>query len=272
MNIRIFILLSLLLNSISSQSSQSLTLQSLSDSNDIDLLRQISPEILNQTESLSKSLPTDPSDPSYPLDLTSLHFKESEFPTPQPNLRGYSTKPMKSQYLLSFSKPVLNILPSSMIDSIKYPHSKPSGYHTPMPIQAEVAILSAKVMGGGKEAVKALKRLNVIANQYGMAKFIHNFPLTGVACKLDLMKKSELIDVKRLCEALFVRTTNAPVTNQHVDPKTGSEWDEETSFVVPRPSRIYNADKEIAKLRAGASVEDIVDYAPTHYDPSKDLK
>jgi hypothetical protein len=49
---------------------------------------------------------------------------------------------------------------------------------------------------------------------------------------------------------------------KNVDPENGVDYGKESLIVVPRPSRLYKPDREVAKLRAGADLSHIVDGKP----------
>lgn len=147
---------------------------------------------------------------------------------------------------------------------IEYHHTDPPHFYK-IPIQAELGFLTAQVIMGGKSAKKALKRLNAIANHVNMQKYMKAFLPIALACKVLLIKESEKWENRELCQSLFVRVTDIPVTTQYADTKSSEDYGKETSIVMPRPSRLYRPDREVAKLRAGSDLKYILDDKPLEY-------
>lgn len=185
-------------------------------------------------------------------------------PEPLSFSSGFSVQGSSNPYIISSVPKLLPQNRANIASSLEYHHSEPPNFYS-IPIQAELAMLTGKVAIGGHQAKKALERLNSIANHVNMDKYLKSFLPLAVACKALLIRQSEEWDTRQLCQSLYVRITNIPVTLQYANEKNGVDYGQESSIVVPRPSRIYRPDREIAKLRAGADLQHILDDKPLEY-------
>lgn len=185
-------------------------------------------------------------------------------PEPSSFSSGFSVQGSANPYIISSVPKGLPQNLATIASSLQYHHAEPANFY-PMPIQAELAMLTGKVAIGGHQAKKALERLNSIANHVNMDKYLKSFLPLAVACKALLIRQSEEWDTRQLCQSLYVRITNIPVTVQYANDKNGVDYGQESSIVVPRPSRIYRPDREVAKLRAGADLQHILDDKPLEY-------
>ena len=73
-------------------------------------------------------------------------------------------------------------------------------------------------------------------------------------CKRLMSSPETPDDTRALAGSLITLLTDVPVTSESSDSKTGSYG--HVNIVVPRPSRVYGADKEILELEGGAAPSD----------------
>jgi hypothetical protein len=111
---------------------------------------------------------------------------------------------------------------------------------------------------GGKKAKKALVRLIELWSQPN-ARVIMIFAGVLFKCKKLMRTPETPDDVRALAGSLITLLTDLPVTSENSDVKTGSYG--HVNIVVPRPSRIYRADKAILELEGGAAPADTEDGA-----------
>ena len=190
---------------------------------------------------------------------------ESDYkPIPESFSSGYSIQGSNSAYMISKIDKALTSDRKKLVSSIKYHHTDPPHFYK-IPIQAELAFLTAKIVMGGHTAKRALERLHAIANHVNMDKYMKAFLPIALACKSLLIRESEKWENRELCQSLYVRITNIPVTTQFANSKNGEDYGLESSIVMPRPTRIYRPDREIEKLRAGADLNHILDDKPLEY-------
>lgn len=64
------------------------------------------------------------------------------------------------------------------------------------------------------------------------------------------------------CQSIFTRMSDVPSTYQQDDMANGNDVGKLSTIVLPRPSRLYRPDREVAKLRAGADLNHIDDGKP----------
>ena len=185
-------------------------------------------------------------------------------PIPESFNSGFSIQGATSAYLISKIDKPLTSDRKTMVSSLKYHHTETPHFYK-IPIQAELAFLTGKIAMGGHNAKRALERLHAIANHVNMDKYLKSFLPTALACKSLLMRQSEKWENRELCQSLYVRITNIPVTTQYADSENGVDYGMESSIVMPRPSRIYRPDREIEKLRAGANLNNILDNKALEY-------
>eukprot|EP00742_Colponemidia_sp_Colp-10_P012136 GILJ01013580.1.p1 GENE.GILJ01013580.1~~GILJ01013580.1.p1 ORF type:complete len:256 (+),score=27.19 GILJ01013580.1:45-812(+) len=127
-------------------------------------------------------------------------------------------------------------------------------------LQAEVMRLAPQILAGGRRAKKALRRLHTLVAHPDGKTIIKQSPVMP-ACKSLLTRTPKALEVhiRSMCGSIVAAVTDLPVANQIVDVVTSTAKKGVIDIVYPRPSRVYRFDEEVAKLRAGASVEDIVD-------------
>ena len=199
-------------------------------------------------------------------DYTSMKFLSKTLvgmPVPDSFNSGFS-KTGSSAYVISREEKGLTSDRKKLVDGLNYHHTEPPHFYK-IPIQAEIAFLTAKIVMGGHQAKRALERLHAIANHVNMDKYLQSFLPTALACKSLLIRESEKWENRQLCQSLYVRITNVPVTTQFANMKNGADYGLESSIVMPRPSRIYRPDREVEKLRAGADLNHILDDKPLEY-------
>jgi len=184
-------------------------------------------------------------------------------PIPESFNSGFS-KTGTSAYIISKSEKGLTSDRKKLMEGLDYHHTDPPPFLM-TPIQAEIAFNTAKIVMGGHQAKRALERLNSIANHVNMDVYLNSFLPTALACKSLLIRESEKWENRQLCQSLYVRITNVPVTTQFANMKNGFDYGFESSIIMPRPSRIYRPDREVEKLRAGADLNHILDDKPLEY-------
>jgi len=125
-------------------------------------------------------------------------------------------------------------------------------------LKNDIMKLSARVSAGGKKAKKALARLIDLWSQPNSKIFMIYSGLL-FKCK-KLMRSPETPDeVRALAGSLITLLTDVPVTSENSHEGSGSYG--HVNVVVPRPSRIYRADRAILELEGGAAPVDTEDGA-----------
>jgi len=115
-------------------------------------------------------------------------------------------------------------------------------------IRAEIQALTEKVRAGGQIAKGGLSRLMEIFSQPNVKTVAEMFGVVAESKKL--MEKAETTDeVRGLAGSLITLMTDLPVVSE-VSSNQGSYG--HVNVVLPRPSRIYQADAEILELQQGA--------------------
>ncbi|KOB88406.1 hypothetical protein PFDG_02153 [Plasmodium falciparum Dd2] len=103
----------------------------------------------------------------------------------------------------------------------------------------DITSLTARVLAGGRLAVRALTRLKTKSLGTPMATLI-------------LLQRESTSDRNRwLCGSILTLLTDLPVVSDLADVKTGSYG--HVNVIMPRQSRVRNADRNILRLREGAS-------------------
>lgn len=148
----------------------------------------------------------------------------------------------------------------SPVGRLKYPKLVP--LLTPDPkdgFALELLFCAGKTLAGGKMGKKALIRAHTLAGKYLGQKAIKAFAPLAMACKMLLMRDSVKDFLKYLCQSLFAKVTDLPVTSQMAEEAKGQDEDKISTVTVPSPTRIYRPDREVEKLRQGATTWNIVD-------------
>ena len=79
-------------------------------------------------------------------------------------------------------------------------------------------------------------------------------------CKKLMSSPETPDDTRALAGSLITLLTDVPVTSETSDEKSGSYG--HVNIVVPRPARVYGADKEILELEGGAAPAEFSDACP----------
>ena len=134
-----------------------------------------------------------------------------------------------------------------------------------LPVDSEVTIaqltslkndilkLRARVGAGGRKARMALMRLIELTSQPSAKLMMVSAGLLW-NCKALMSATETPDDTKALAGSLITLLKDLPVTSTATDEKSGSYG--HVNIVVPRPSRVYRADKEILELEGGAAPSD----------------
>ena len=104
--------------------------------------------------------------------------------------------------------------------------------------------LRARVMQGGAQGAKALAALIDLWNDQEGARDSIRRSMVGMDCKMLMMLPKTPDYVKNLAGTLLTLMTGIPTGSSVPDFKSGGYG--HVNIVVPRPSRVYAADKEIA--------------------------
>jgi len=107
-----------------------------------------------------------------------------------------------------------------------------------------IMALRSRVLEGGRGAAKALSTLiNLWNQQKGTRKSIKN-SMVMVDCNALLMQSNTPDYLRNLAGSLMALISGLPAWSSITDQKSGSNA--HVNIIVPRPSRVYRADKEIA--------------------------
>ena len=120
-------------------------------------------------------------------------------------------------------------------------------------LKNDVQKLGNRVSAGGRKAKKALTRLIDLWSEPN-AKPLMLFSGLLFKCKKLMSSPETPDDTRALAGSLITLLTDVPVTSESSDEKSGSYG--HVNIVVPRPSRVYRADKEILELEGGAAPAD----------------
>jgi hypothetical protein len=120
-------------------------------------------------------------------------------------------------------------------------------------LRNDVRKLSSRLRAGGRKAKRALTRLIDLMSEPNAKPLMM---VSGVLfkCKSLMSSPETPDDTRALAGSLITLLTDVPVTSESSDQKTGSYG--HVNIVVPRPSRVYRADKEILELEGGAAPAD----------------
>ena len=104
--------------------------------------------------------------------------------------------------------------------------------------------LRSRVMEGGAQGAKALAALIDLWNDQEGAKDAIRRTMVGIDCKMLMMSPKTPDYLKNLAGTLLTLISGIPAGSSVPDFTSGSYG--HVNIVVPRPSRVYAADKEIA--------------------------
>jgi hypothetical protein len=144
-------------------------------------------------------------------------------------------------------------IPNSFIQSVvaqPQPVSPPSPtptYIAPNGLEFPLYLaLRARVMEGGREGAKALSAVIDLWNEQAGARDMIRKSMVALDCKMLLTSPKTPEYIKELAGTLTTLITGTPVGYSVPDFKSGSFG--HVTVVVPRPSRVYLADKETALM------------------------
>lgn len=120
-------------------------------------------------------------------------------------------------------------------------------------LKNDVQKLKSRVSAGGRKAKRALTRLIDLVSEPNAKPLMIVYGVL-FKCKTLMSSPETPDDTRALAGSLITLLTDVPVTSESSDAKTGSYG--HVNIVVPRPSRVYRADKEILELEGGAAPVD----------------
>jgi hypothetical protein len=120
-------------------------------------------------------------------------------------------------------------------------------------LRSDITKLMARVGAGGRKARMALARLIDLTSQPNAKIMMVSSGLLW-NCKKLMSAAETPDDTKALAGSLITLMEDVPVTSTATDEKSGSYG--HVNIVVPRPSRVYRADREILELEGGAAPSD----------------
>ena len=112
-----------------------------------------------------------------------------------------------------------------------------------------IMALRGRVMEGGRNAAKALSGLIDLWNEHKGSRAAIRNSMVMMDCNALLMMKKTPDFVKNLAGTLMSLVSGLPVWAAVADFTTGSNA--HVNIVIPRPSRVYRADKQIALATGG---------------------
>ncbi|SBS83469.1 conserved Plasmodium protein, unknown function [Plasmodium ovale curtisi] len=119
----------------------------------------------------------------------------------------------------------------------------------------DITSLTARVLAGGRLAVRALSRLKTLASTFENRQLMKK--LGTQMATLILLQRETTSDRNRwLCGSIFTLLTDLPVVTDLADVNTGSYG--HVNVIMPRQSRIRDPDRSILKLREGASPSSLI--------------
>lgn len=117
-------------------------------------------------------------------------------------------------------------------------------------LKSEVNLLVPRVRSGGRTAQKALATLIGLAAEPHAKEIVVAAGLKSICAKL-MSSEASSSALRGLAGSLITLLTDQPVTSTVADEATGSFGDVE--IVLPRPSRVYAADKALMELSSGVA-------------------
>ncbi|SCN12671.1 conserved Plasmodium protein, unknown function [Plasmodium malariae] len=119
----------------------------------------------------------------------------------------------------------------------------------------EITSLTARVLAGGRLAVRALSRLKTLASTFENRQLMKKLG-TPLATLILLQRESTSDRNRWICGSILTLLTDLPVVSDLADIKTGSYG--HVNVIMPRQSRVRNPDRNILKLREGASPSSLI--------------
>ncbi|CRG96201.1 conserved Plasmodium protein, unknown function [Plasmodium gallinaceum] len=119
----------------------------------------------------------------------------------------------------------------------------------------DITSLTARTLAGGRLAIRALSRLKTLASAVENRQLMKT--LGTPMATLILLQRETTSDRNRwLSGSILTLLTDLPVVSDLADIKTGSYG--HINVIMPRQSRVRNADRNILKLREGASPSSLI--------------
>ncbi|ANQ08431.1 Uncharacterized protein PCOAH_00024660 [Plasmodium coatneyi] len=119
----------------------------------------------------------------------------------------------------------------------------------------DITSLTARVLAGGRLAVRALSRLKTLASAFENRQLMKKLG-TPMATLIMLQRESTSDRNRWLCGSILTLLTDLPVVSDLADIRTGSYG--HVNVIMPRQSRVRNPDRHILKLREGAAPSSLV--------------
>ncbi|GAW80921.1 hypothetical protein PGO_091200 [Plasmodium gonderi] len=119
----------------------------------------------------------------------------------------------------------------------------------------DITSLTARVLAGGRMAVRALSRLKTLASKFENRQLMKKLG-TPMASLIMLQRESTSDRDRWLCGSILTLLTDLPVVSDLADIKTGSYG--HVNVIMPRQSRVRNPDRHILKLREGAPPSSLI--------------
>jgi len=121
-------------------------------------------------------------------------------------------------------------------------------------LKRAVSELVPRVEAGGHTAKKALANAIAMMSEPSAKTSMKASGLEAAAAKL-MSRPSTSADTAALAGSLITLLSDMPVTSEVAEEKTGSYG--HVNVVVPRPSRVYGADKALMELASGVAPSSI---------------
>ncbi|KJP86128.1 hypothetical protein AK88_04251 [Plasmodium fragile] len=119
----------------------------------------------------------------------------------------------------------------------------------------DITSLTARVLAGGRLAVRALSRLKTLASAFENRQLMKKLG-TPMATLIMLQRESTSDRDRWLCGSILTLLTDLPVVSDLADIRTGSYG--HVNVIMPRQSRVRSPDRHILKLREGAAPSNLV--------------
>ncbi|CAA9988173.1 conserved Plasmodium protein, unknown function [Plasmodium knowlesi strain H] len=119
----------------------------------------------------------------------------------------------------------------------------------------DITSLTARVLAGGRLAVRALSRLKTLASAFENRHLMKKLG-TPMATLIMLQRESTSDRNRWLCGSILTLLTDLPVVSDLADIKTGSYG--HVNVIMPRQSRVRNSDRHILKMREGAAPSSLI--------------
>lgn len=119
----------------------------------------------------------------------------------------------------------------------------------------DITSLTARVLAGGRLAVRALSRLQTLASTIDNKQLMKKLG-TPMATLVLLQRESTSDRTRWLCGSILTLLTDLPVISDIADVSTGSYG--HVNVIMPRQSRVRNSDRTILRLREGTSPSDLI--------------